>query len=156
MGTDVIVPEYLKNSAEVVAPLCSGPLAKAWNIREMKFCELPCEYKREFDEQSLELQPMAGKQIIEKQIGFLKAFMNSSLLEAADEGKVEAYWALVERLADGNPALLQMNWMAHFLVLERSCCAPMVPVVPSKTGDSLLGSVRRSKKALSRRVSISK
>jgi len=156
LGSDIVVPEYLKNPAEVVAPLCSGQLGKAWNIKEMKYCELPCEYKREFEQQppELQLQPSAGKRTVEKQIGFLKAFMDSSLIEAADEDKIEAYWALVESLANGDPTCLAMNWMAHFLVLKRSSSAPIAPIVPSD--ESLSRSFRAATSALSRRVHISK
>ena len=117
-AASVVIPEYPKSPAEILDPLCFGSNARVWSVEELEYVRMPCPYMEEFGKRSNE--SLIGNEIVEKQMRFLHAFMDSSLEDCLGKKEtIKAFWAQVRAIADANPSSLSADWMATFIVLRR-------------------------------------
>ena len=117
MAQYMVLPEFCKSPSEILDPLCSGPNSTRWKVEDLRYMKLPCPYMEEFKARGHE--PSIAEEIVEKQIGFLRAFMDPSLEKYVGEDTTEAFWAHVRMFADGSPPSLSSDWMGTFFVLHR-------------------------------------
>ena len=78
--------------------------------------KLSCPHMEEFHARSDE--PGCAEEIVEKQVSFLRAFLDSSL-EDLGKTKADAFWAHVRMIAYADPAFLSFDTMATFIVMRR-------------------------------------
>ena len=71
-ATDLYVPQYCKSPAEIFSTLCTPEMSSLWQIEEAHYQQLPCD---ELFEQNN----------IQRQIRFLKGFMDSTLRLSLDQ-----------------------------------------------------------------------
>ena len=117
-AASIVIPEYPKSPAEILDPLCFGLNARVWSVEELEYVRMPCPYMEEFGERSNE--SLIGDEIVEKQMRFLHAFMDSSLEDCVGKKEtIKAFWAHVRAIAGANPSSLSPDWMATFIVLRR-------------------------------------
>jgi len=117
-AASIVIPEYPKSPAEILDPLCFGLNAQVWSVEELEYVRMPCPYMEEFGKRSNE--SLIGDEIVEKQMRFLHAFMDSSLEDCLGKKEtIKAFWAQVRAIADANPSSLSADWMATFIVLRR-------------------------------------
>ena len=81
----------------------------------MVYRRLPCIYMVDVEKAS----PSRNEEIVEKQIRYLRSFMDSSLYASIGEEKTEYFWGIVRRMVEGNPEKLRSDIMATFIVLRR-------------------------------------
>ena len=70
--------------------------------------------------------------LIEKLLGVIRAFMDTSIVECVGEEKADSYWKHVQRIADNDPKKLSSDFTGTFVSLRRSSVPVAVPVSPSK------------------------
>ena len=103
---------------EILEPQYFGLNAQVWSVEELEYVRMPCPYMEEFGERSNE--SLIGDEIVEKQMRFLHAFMDSSLEDCVGKKEtIKAFWAHVRAIAGANPSSLSADWMATFIVLRR-------------------------------------
>lgn len=105
-ATDLYIPQYCKSPAEIFSPLCTSEMSLLWQMEEAHYQQLPCD---ELFDQSK----------IQKQIGFLKGFMDSTLRISLNQIQVKTFWDHVSQLASNDSTALTSNGMSTFLSLKR-------------------------------------
>ena len=105
-ATDLYVPQYCKSPAEIFSTLCKPEMSSLWQIEEVHYQQLPCD---ELFEQSN----------IQRQIRFLKGFMDSTLRLSLDQIQVTRFWNYVSELAMSDPSALTTNGMSTFISLKK-------------------------------------
>lgn len=120
LAQSMVIPEYMKAPDEILSPLSSGKsMERFWKVEEMQYRALPCAYTKEFH-QSCHEEPLAREDIVGRQIGYLQAFMGTSLTECIGKEKTSIFWNHVRSLAGNNPELLSSEYMSTFIVLKRT------------------------------------
>eukprot|EP00532_Pseudo-nitzschia_australis_P015739 CAMPEP_0168262440 /NCGR_PEP_ID=MMETSP0141_2-20121125/9716_1 /TAXON_ID=44445 /ORGANISM="Pseudo-nitzschia australis, Strain 10249 10 AB" /LENGTH=435 /DNA_ID=CAMNT_0008200861 /DNA_START=107 /DNA_END=1411 /DNA_ORIENTATION=- len=102
----MVVPEYGKSPMEILAQLSCSKNQCLWSVEELQHSIHPCGFVEEWRVRSHKdpiTAPLVADEIIKKQILFLRAFTDASLLKSLDQETLELYWLHVQRLADGNP-----------------------------------------------------
>ena len=105
-ATDLYVPQYCKSPAEIFSTLCKPEMSSLWQIEEAHYQQLPCD---ELFEQSN----------MQRQIRFLKGFMDSTLRLSLDQIQVTRFWNYVSELAMSDPSALTTNGMSTFISLKK-------------------------------------
>ena len=123
----MVVPEFSKTPADILAPLVNGPMMKLWAVEELQHQRMSCPYLEEFEAND-RANP---EEICEKLIGFARAFTDTSLVECVGEEKVESFWKHVQRIAANEPKKLSSDFTGTFIALRRS--AVPVPLMRSST-----------------------
>ena len=135
LAQTMVMPEYCKSPIEIVAPLSSSPNDLLWDLESIQYCKIPCAYIEEYhakggcmntpnheekkgeDDHHL---VYLGKEMVKKEIGFLRAFMDSSIVASIGTAKTDMFWANVEHRVGNDPELLSAAWMGTFIVLRRT------------------------------------
>ena len=105
-ATDLYVPQYCKSPAEIFSTLCTPEMSSLWQIEEAYYQQLPCD---ELFEQNN----------IQRQIRFLKGFMDSTLRSSLDQNQFTTFWNHVSELAMSEPGALTTNGMSTFITLKK-------------------------------------
>ncbi|WP_186539816.1 hypothetical protein [Synechococcus sp. BIOS-E4-1] len=103
---DLLIPQYCKSPAEIFNILCTPEMSSLWQMEEAHHQQLPCD---ELFEQSN----------IQKQIGFLKGFLDSTLRTSLNQLQINRFWDHVSQLASNDPNALTSNGMSTFISLKR-------------------------------------
>ena len=119
----MVVPEFSKTPADILAPLVNGPMMQLWEVQELQYQTMPCPYLKEFEAQ----EKADPEMTCEKLLGFVRAFTETSLVECIGEEKLDSFWKHVQRIADNDPKKLSSdNIFGTFISLRRSS-APVPP-----------------------------
>ena len=117
-AASIVIPEYMKSPMEILDPLCFGLNARVWSVKELEHAQMPCPYMEELGERCNE--PLIVDEIVEKQMRFLHAFIDSSLEDCGGKKEtIKAFWAHVRAIAGTNPSSLSSRIMATTIVLRR-------------------------------------
>ena len=104
----MVIPEYLKTPSELLSVFSSGSIPDLWEVEEIEHTNFPCPFK----EQNI--------QDANEPIGYLRAFMSSSLEECIGKEKTESFWQHVERIGGGRMEAFESKVMYTMIVLRRT------------------------------------
>ena len=108
------MPEYLKTQEEILAPFKRELNISRWDVEEVLLTELDCpNFKK------LSSTTTSVSEVVKKQIGLCRSFMDSSLTLAIGEDKVGKFWDRVETFVDDDPSALESNISAVSLMLKK-------------------------------------
>ena len=105
-ANNLLIPQYCKSPSEIFSTLCTSEVSLVWQVEEAHYQQLPCD---ELFEQS----------DIQRQIRFLKGFMDSTLRTSLNQIQVTKFWNHVSKLAMGDLNALTTNGMSTFMSLKR-------------------------------------
>ena len=105
-AANLYIPQYCKSPAEIFSILCTPEMSSLWQIEEAHYQQLPCD--EVFDQNN-----------IQRQISFLKGFMDSSLKISLNPMQILMFWDHVSQLARSDANSLTTNGMSTFISLKR-------------------------------------
>ena len=100
------IPQHCKSPAEIFNRLCTHQISSLWQLEEAHYYQLSCDHIFQHNR-------------VERQIDFLKSFMNSTLMATLNADQLARFWEHVSELAYDNDAALSSNGMSTFLSLKR-------------------------------------
>ena len=103
---DLLVPQYCKSPAEIFNIVCTPKINSLWQLEEAHYQQLLCDEQLE-------------QTNIQKQIKFLKGFMDSTLKLSLSTSQLTQFWQHVVELASEDETALTSNGMSTFMSLKR-------------------------------------
>ena len=103
---NLFIPQYCKSPAEIFNIVCTPKINSLWQLEEAHYQQLLCDEQLE-------------QTNIQKQIKFLKGFMDSTLKLSLNTPQLTQFWQHVIELASEDKTALTSNGMSTFMSLKR-------------------------------------